>query len=83
MSPSQRRDPLADRSLHRPARSRLPLNHPAHDDILAEHSAALTDGACGYIDPVSGLFVLTAAFLVDRGWCCGRGCRHCPYVGDD
>jgi len=21
-------------------------------------------------------------FLADRGWCCGNGCRHCPYTGD-
>jgi hypothetical protein len=23
--------------------------------------------------------VLSAGFLADRGTCCGRGCRHCPY----
>lgn len=27
----------------------------------------------------NGLFVLTAAFLLRRGYCCGSGCRHCPY----
>jgi len=32
-----------------------------------------------YRDPVSGLAVFTAAFLAERGWCCGSGCRHCPY----
>lgn len=26
-----------------------------------------------------GLLVLTAAFLKNRGYCCGNGCRHCPY----
>lgn len=26
-----------------------------------------------------GLFVLTRAFLLRRGYCCGSGCRHCPY----
>jgi Family of unknown function (DUF5522) len=24
--------------------------------------------------------VLTARFLADRGFCCTRGCRHCPYI---
>jgi Family of unknown function (DUF5522) len=24
--------------------------------------------------------VLTARYLADRGWCCGNGCRHCPYT---
>ena len=26
-----------------------------------------------------GLMVLTAKFLLERGYCCGNGCRHCPY----
>lgn len=26
-----------------------------------------------------GLMVLTAAYLKQRGYCCGQGCRHCPY----
>jgi hypothetical protein len=27
----------------------------------------------------NGRMVLTEAFLRDRGYCCGNGCRHCPY----
>ena len=27
----------------------------------------------------NGLMVLTEKFLLDRGYCCGNGCRHCPY----
>ncbi|HEX8198146.1 MAG TPA: DUF5522 domain-containing protein [Pyrinomonadaceae bacterium] len=27
----------------------------------------------------NGLMVLTAHFLRERGYCCGNGCRHCPY----
>ncbi|MEO0529728.1 MAG: DUF5522 domain-containing protein [Planctomycetota bacterium] len=30
-----------------------------------------------------GSVVFTAAFLARRGWCCGNGCRHCPYEGDE
>jgi hypothetical protein len=26
--------------------------------------------------------VFTAAFHLKRGFCCGSGCRHCPYRGD-
>ncbi|PYT00126.1 MAG: TlyA family rRNA (cytidine-2'-O)-methyltransferase [Acidobacteria bacterium] len=26
-----------------------------------------------------GLMVMTAKYLLDRGYCCGNGCRHCPY----
>lgn len=27
----------------------------------------------------NGLMVLTARFLLKRGYCCENGCRHCPY----
>lgn len=26
-----------------------------------------------------GLLVYTVAFHLKRGFCCGSGCRHCPY----
>jgi len=26
-----------------------------------------------------GLMVLTEKYLLDRGYCCGNGCLHCPY----
>ena len=74
--------PLAPRPLVRPHPSRLAPEHPRHAEILAAHAAALADGRAGYADPETGLFVLTAGFLADRGTCCGRGCRHCPYVDD-
>jgi hypothetical protein len=31
----------------------------------------------------NGLMVLTAHFLEKRGYCCGNGCRHCPYLKDE
>lgn len=27
----------------------------------------------------NGNVVFTEAYLKDRGYCCGNGCRHCPY----
>lgn len=72
----------APRPLTEPHPSRLRPDHPGRDDVLAAHAAALASGAAGYLDPTSGLFVLTAGFLADRGTCCERGCRHCPYVDD-
>lgn len=27
----------------------------------------------------NGLLVFTAAYHLKRGYCCGSGCRHCPY----
>jgi hypothetical protein len=26
-----------------------------------------------------GYIVLTAKYHLERGFCCGNGCRHCPY----
>ena len=49
------------------------------DEAGRRHDAAVAAGEPGYLDPDTGLFVLTAAYLSSRGECCGRGCRHCPY----
>jgi len=26
-----------------------------------------------------GLFVMTEKYHRDKGFCCGNGCKHCPY----
>jgi hypothetical protein len=26
-----------------------------------------------------GLIVFTEKYLRERGYCCGNGCKHCPY----
>jgi hypothetical protein len=31
-----------------------------------------------YLD--HGLMVFTARYHLRRGYCCDRGCRHCPYA---
>ena len=35
------------------------------------------DGVDYYFE--DGLMVLTERYLLDRGYCCENGCRHCPY----
>ncbi len=75
--------PLDERPLTEPALSRLPLSTPGREELLRAHAEAVAAGESMYVDPVTGLSVLTARFLADRGWCCGRGCRHCPYVHDE
>jgi len=40
-------------------------------------------GEEGYLDPTTGLYVMTADTLRARGKCCGSGCRHCPYPADE
>ncbi|CAN5862863.1 hypothetical protein BH24ACT3_BH24ACT3_04750 [soil metagenome] len=59
----------------------VPAGPPAdRRAILAAHASAMERGDDGYLDPVNGLFVFTAAYLLARGACCDTGCRHCPYV---
>ncbi len=40
-------------------------------------TAPLVEGVDYYIE--NGLFVFTARYLLNRGYCCESGCRHCPY----
>ena len=47
---------------------------------MAAHEAAMAAGQAGYVDPVTGFFVMTAQTHATRGICCDNGCRHCPYV---
>lgn len=67
------------RPLGEPKADRLPADHPHRARILAAHGAAVAAGEPGYVDPVTGYFVFTAADLAARGTCCDTGCRHCPY----
>ena len=38
----------------------------------------LSEGEDYYIND-QGVFVLTAKYLLERGYCCGSGCTNCPY----
>lgn len=37
----------------------------------------ITEGEDYYID--KGNWVFTEKYHLKRGYCCGSGCRHCPY----
>jgi len=56
------------------------VNGELSAEIVAAHDAAVVAGEAGYLDPASGLFVLTSVYLAERGTCCDQGCRHCPYA---
>jgi hypothetical protein len=71
---------LAPRPLTEPHPDRLSPGDPASPQIIRAHAEALRAGADTYVDPRSGLTVLTAGYLARRGYCCESGCRHCPYV---
>ena len=71
---------LADRPLTQPHPTRLPESHPAYAEILWAHEAAMAAGEAGYLDPVTGYYVMTAETHARRGFCCENACRHCPYL---
>lgn len=43
------------------------------------HAAACARGNATYEDPQTGYTVFTRVGLLQRGRCCGAGCRHCPF----
>lgn len=63
-----------------PHSDRLAADRSDYVDIMDAHHQALLNGDPGYPDPRSGLFVLTARALWNRGRCCEQGCRHCPFL---
>lgn len=77
---SQRTEQIRANAYH-PHEQRLSPDHPLFGEIMAAHDAAVAAGPPGYLDPGTGLFVMTADHHVRRGKCCHNGCRHCPYVG--
>ena len=43
-------------------------------------SSRLAEGVDFYVE--DGKVVFTSYYLLRRGYCCNKGCRHCPYKGD-
>lgn len=52
----------------------------AKENPKKEEAPKLVEGLDYYFE--NGLMVLTAHFLRNRGYCCGNGCRNCPYPPD-
>ena len=50
--------------------------------IRQRHANACASQRASYADPFTGYEVFTADYLLNRGYCCGNGCRHCPYPDD-
>ena len=46
-------------------------------DNKNKDSTPLIEGVDFYLE--AGKYVFTEKFLIARGYCCGSGCRHCPY----
>jgi len=67
------------KGIERPLSDRLSPEGASFAEVMRRHGEAVVAGRALYRDPTTGLSVFTAAFLADRGYCCGSGCRHCPY----
>lgn len=48
-------------------------------EVEEAHKLAMNKGELMYEDPFSGLYVFTEFAALQRGYCCGKKCRHCPY----
>ncbi|GDX82276.1 hypothetical protein LBMAG42_40870 [Deltaproteobacteria bacterium] len=59
------------------------MDEPLTPRQIAAHAEADARGEQGYFDPYSGLFVMTASGLRNRRYCCGKGCRHCPFPSEE
>ncbi|CAN7993160.1 unnamed protein product [Ixodes hexagonus] len=47
--------------------------------IYRAHKTAVQNSQTSYTDPATKFKVFTGLFHYLRGYCCGCGCRHCPY----
>jgi urocanate hydratase len=45
---------------------------------VKDNPPKLIEGEDYYLND-EGLFVFTEKYLLNRGFCCHNGCRHCPY----
>ncbi len=60
-----------------PKNSKDSSNPKARQTAKVASQAVLIHGVDYYIE--NGRWVFMAKYHLDRGHCCGSGCRHCPY----
>ena len=72
-------DSIRPDGIDRPHPNRFGPARNGYVEAMTAHAMALDLDSGGYLDPTSGLFVMTSKYLADRGWCCNQECRHCPW----
>ncbi len=65
--------------LRTPLTDRFRGDMPGFAPSMLAHGDALESGEDYYMDPQTGLLVMSSQYLADRGPCCGNSCRHCPF----
>lgn len=53
------------------------MNDNAGMETDADKAETFIEGLDFYFE--NGLMVLTRLYLLNRGFCCEKGCRNCPY----
>ena len=48
------------------------------EQVSLRQMAEEPEGADYYFNE-EGLLTFTSKYLLKRGYCCGNGCKHCPY----
>jgi len=48
---------------------------------MSDDQQQLIEGIDYYFNE-EGLMVFMAKYLLERGYCCDSGCKHCPYDKD-
>lgn len=61
------------------ARNLACICRPCVEAALRRRQPARPGPGDFYFDPETGFVVFTAAYHRRRGFCCGSGCRHCPW----
>ena len=71
---------VAEALLAKSSGARASADHESDiEDCWVLHDRAVEEGKFHYTDPTTGVMVFTETMLRKRGYCCGSGCRHCPY----
>ncbi len=53
------------------------MNSKPDPEITKKQDEPLQEGRDFILE--RGFMVLTSEYLLQRGYCCGNGCRNCPY----
>ncbi|MDO7875303.1 DUF5522 domain-containing protein [Hymenobacter sp. ASUV-10] len=59
----------------------MPADSKSRRPTLAEFAARPLQPGDVYYTP-EGYLVFTAQYHLRRGYCCGSGCRHCPWKAE-
>ncbi|MBP7283788.1 MAG: hypothetical protein KBA66_19535 [Leptospiraceae bacterium] len=52
-------------------------DNPTSDILQNKNEEPISSEGLYYFE--NGLMVFTEKFHLRRGYCCGNGCRHCPF----